>query len=280
MILIVDALNKHQYTDILDQMFRLRARVFGGRLGWNVEIKDGWERDRFDDLDPVYFIGLDDEDRVISCVRGLQTTGPHMLADVFCDILGGEPPLRSPNIWEATRFCVDTERLKRKGEINGASKATCEMMIASIEYLRDAGVTDAIAVVDPVFDRVMRRVGNGAYDYLGKLTPMGKVRAMAGLLDCTDERIARLRDYAGIDYDVVIDEVALQTRIAAKAGAVRAGEAIALSGTLAQYFIEQFDAAQDTDELEATLALADTVLGKPKSTKPALVSDSAELPDL
>lgn len=273
MILIVDALNKHQYTDILDQMFRLRARVFGARLGWKVDVKDGREKDQFDDLDPVYFIGLDDEDRVISCVRGLQTTGPHMLADVFCDILGGEPPLRSPNVWEATRFCVDTERLSRKGEINGASKATCEMMIASIEYLRDAGITDAIAVVDPVFDRVMRRVGNGAYDYLGKTAPMGKVHAMAGLLDCTDERVARLRAFAGIEYDVVIDEIALQKRLEERLAA-KVAKKVPLSGALAQYFIEQFDAAQDTDELEATLALADTVLGKPKPTKPALVPDS------
>lgn len=272
MILIVDALNKHQYTDILDQMFRLRARVFGARLGWKVEIKDGRERDRFDDLDPVYFIGLDEEDRVISCVRGLQTTGPHMLADVFCDILDGEPPLRSPNVWEATRFCVDTERLAQKGEINGASKATCEMMIASIEYLRDAGITDAIAVIDPVFDRVMRRVGNGAYDYLGKTVQMGKVRAMAGLLDCTDERIARLREFAGIDYDVVVDEAALLERLAAKVA-----KPAELTDALAQYFIEQLDAAQDTDELEATLALADTVLGKAKPAQPAPVSDSVSL---
>lgn len=279
MILIVDALNKHQYTDILDQMFRLRARVFGERLGWNVEIKNGRERDRFDDLDPVYFIGLDEQDRVISCVRGLQTTGPHMLADVFCDILGGEPPLRSPNIWEATRFCVDTDRLKRKGEVNGASKATCEMMIASIEYLRDAGITDAIAVVDPIFDRVMRRVGNGAYDYLGKTTPMGKVRAMAGLLDCTDERIARLRDYAGIDYDVLVDETALLQRLAEKADKAR--KPAVSSGTLAQYFIEQLDAAQDTDELEATLALADVVLGKAKPARePEAFVDHVSLPEL
>ena len=256
MILIVDALNKHRYPDILDQMFRLRARVFGERLGWDVEIRDGRERDRFDDLDPVYFIGLDAQDRVISCVRGLQTTGPHMLADVFNDILCGEPPLRSPNIWEATRFCVDTERLGAKGGVAGISQATCALTIASIEYLRDAGITDAIAVVDPVFDRVMRRVGNGAYDYLGKTVQMGKARAMAGLLDCTDERIARLRAFAGIDGPVVIDEEAFHAR---RVAAQRAR--MAQNPVLAQYFIEQIDSAGDVAEIGAALRLADDVLG-------------------
>ena len=33
MILVVDAINRHKFEDILEEMFRLRARVFGERLG-------------------------------------------------------------------------------------------------------------------------------------------------------------------------------------------------------------------------------------------------------
>ncbi len=43
-----------------------------------------------------------------------------------------------------------------------------------------------------------------AYDYVGKTTPMGKVPAMAALLDCTDERIDRLRAFAGVEGDVFV----------------------------------------------------------------------------
>ncbi len=258
MILIVDALNKDQYPDILDQMFRMRARVFGERLGWDVTIEDGRERDQFDDLDPVYFIGLDAQDNVISCVRGLQTTGPHMLVDVFNAILDGQPPLRSPNIWEATRFCVDTDRIREKVGVGGISYATCELTIASIEFLKDAGITDVVAVVDPVFDRVMRRTGNGAYDYLGKTVQIGKARAMAGLLDCTDERIARLRAYAGIEGSVFVDEMEFRARRTQKASHPQ---------SLAQYFIDQLDAAGTIEELEAVLSLADVVLGKQDSAR-------------
>ena len=138
MILVVDGLNRHLFTEVLDDMFELRARVFGGRLGWDVHIEDGKEIDQFDHLDPAYVIGLDDEGNVVAAVRALQTTGPHMLSDVFSDILCGEAPMRSATMWESTRFCVDTQRLTRGKEKNSVSYATCELMIGSLEYCRSA----------------------------------------------------------------------------------------------------------------------------------------------
>ena len=210
MIIVVDALNKHRFSDLLDEMFQLRARVFGGRLGWEVDVQDGKEIDKFDALNPAYVIGLDDEGHVVSCVRALQTTGPHMLADVFSAILGGEPPLRSSTLWESTRFCVDTQRLGRGKERNSVSYATCELMIGSLEYAKRSGITDIVTVIDPVMNRVLKRSDNAPYDYVGSTTPMGKVPAMAALLDCTDERINRVRAFAGITEDVFADEEAVR----------------------------------------------------------------------
>ena len=40
-------------------MFRCRAQVFSERLGWDVVVKDGYERDRFDDENPLYLISID-----------------------------------------------------------------------------------------------------------------------------------------------------------------------------------------------------------------------------
>ena len=183
-------------------MNRLRKRVFHDRLGWDVEITDGMEIDIFDRLDPSYIISVDSEGQVVGCVRQLQTTGPHMLSDVFSSILDGEPPLRSSRVWEATRFCVDTQRLSGGRGRNTISYVTSEIMIAAIELAISAGVTDAIAVVDPVMNRVLHRSGNGPYDYLGTPKQMGKVVAMAGLRDCTQERAARIRAFAGIEGNI------------------------------------------------------------------------------
>ena len=202
MIYVIDSLNKQDYQPMLDEMYRLRKRVFHDRLGWDVEITDGMEIDIFDSLDPSYIISVDSEGHVVGCVRQLQTTGPHMLSDVFSSILDGEPPLRSSRVWEATRFCVDTQRLSGGRGRNTISYVTSEIMIAAIELAISAGVTDAIAVVDPVMNRVLHRSGNGPYDYLGTPKQMGKVVAMAGLIDCTQERAARIRAFAGIEGNI------------------------------------------------------------------------------
>jgi len=209
MIVIVDGMNKREYSELLDQMYRLRARVFGDRLGWEVSVVNGREFDDFDALDPAYVIGVDDQGQVISCVRALQTTGPHMLSDVFSEILDGEPPLRSATIWESTRFCVDTTRLGKGRGPNTVSYATCELMIGSLEYAQRSGISDIITVIDPVVERVLKRSDNAPYAYVGKTTPMGKVPAMAALLDCTDERISRVRAFSGIHHDVFANEAQL-----------------------------------------------------------------------
>jgi acyl homoserine lactone synthase len=201
-IYVIDSLNKQDYQPMLDEMYRLRKRVFHDRLGWDVEITDGMEIDIFDRLDPSYIISVDSEGHVVGCVRQLQTTGPHMLSDVFSSILDGEPPLRSSRVWEATRFCVDTQRLSGGRGRNTISYVTSEIMIAAIELAISAGVTDAIAVVDPVMNRVLHRSGNGPYDYLGTPKQMGKVVAMAGLIDCTQERAARIRAFSGIEGNI------------------------------------------------------------------------------
>ncbi len=202
MIIVVDGLNRDKHTDLLRQMHRLRARVFDGRLGWDVTVENGEERDVFDLLDPAHVISVNDEGHVVGCMRLLQTTGPHMLSDVFAPLLGGEPPLRSSRLWEATRFCVDTERLTERRGRNSISHVTSEVMVGAFEYGIEAGITDAVAVIDPVMHRVMKRSGNGPSDYLGKPTQMGKVVAMAVLMDVSEERIDRIREFAGLHGDV------------------------------------------------------------------------------
>lgn len=277
MIIVIDAINKHRFQHVLDDMFRLRARVFADRLGWEVEVSDGKEIDKFDRLDPAYVVGLDDEGHVVACVRALQTTGPHMLADVFSAILDGEPPLRSATLWESTRFCVDTQRLGRGKARNSISYATCELMIGSLEFARRSGISDIVTVIDPIIDRILKRSDSAPYDYLGTAKPMGKVTAMAALLDCTEERINRIRAFAGIHHDVHLsDEEALALvarRVAGEATAAGQPPLAVVDGdspeenapapsidALCAYLRAQIRDARDETELEAALALMEELL--------------------
>ncbi|MEO9782136.1 MAG: acyl-homoserine-lactone synthase [Sedimentitalea sp.] len=272
MIIVIDGINRHRYTRLLDEMYELRARVFGQRLGWEVEIEDGKEIDQFDSLDPAYVIGLNDNGRVVSCVRALQTTGPHMLSDVFSDILDGEPPLRGATIWESTRFCVDTDILERGTSRNSVSYATCELMAGSLEYARNSGISDIVTVIDPVMNRVLRRSDCAPYGYVGSTKPMGKVSAMAALLDCTDDRIDRIRKFAGIEGEIFVDrwiakELAdpeppvAETSVVVWPFGKQRGDSD-LHSQLEQYCLDQLLDASTQDELEAAKRLTEILRGE------------------
>lgn len=287
MIIIVDGLNKHLFQPLLDDMFRLRASVFAGRLGWDVNIENGMEIDQFDRMDPGYIIGVDDKMNVISCARVLQTTGPHMLSDVFDAILDGEAPLRSASIWESTRFCVDTKRLADRESKTAVSRATSELMLGILEYAQESGITDIITVIDPIMDRVLKRSNNAPHGYVGKTVPMGKVKALAALLDCTDERIANVREFAEIHGDIFLSEDEAVLRLEKKAFAQEMSLSdFDLTGDLTeeitskpgadisdlqQYCYEQLSKASSEKEMEAALALMDMLSGKIGT------SDAAEL---
>lgn len=265
MIFVIDGINRHRYGALLDEMFKLRARVFQDRMGWDVTVHDGRETDMFDDLDPAYLVSLDSNFNVVGCNRMLQTTGQHMLADVFSDILEGEPPLRSATIWENTRFCVDTERLNRAESRQSVSYTTCELMVGILEYARDSGVSDVISVVDPVMNRVLKRSDNAPYDYIGKTVDMGKTRAMAALHDCTDERIDRVRRFAGIEGDVFLTEDEVEAVLADRQA--EPSDATQLSGDLKLYCEEQIATATDEKERAAAIALQQALAGMLRSRR-------------
>ena len=253
MIIAIDGINAHHFQSLLRQSCQLRERAFQDRLGWDVNVENGMETDVFDALNPTTLVSLNASGQVVGSMRILQTTGPNMLADVFYSILQGEPAPRSPLIWEATRLCVDTNRLNATGSPrarNSISYVTSEIMVAACEYAMDAGVSDAVAVIDPLMNRVLKRSGNAPYDYLGKATPMGKVTAMAGLLDCSIERTERLRERSDMRGDVFLDE---------KTAIVRFGDNskknLAASDAIRTYLSEQLQSADTLDELHATLKL-------------------------
>ena len=54
----------------MDAMFRNRAETFADRLGWEVVVKDGHERDRFDDTNPLYLVsGRSGHRRILGLVE-------------------------------------------------------------------------------------------------------------------------------------------------------------------------------------------------------------------
>ena len=159
MIVVVQHHNAHEHAGLLNEMFRLRARVFHDRLGWDVQVVNGMERDRFDNETPVYIVYADHyRRRVIGSLRLLPTTGPTLVADFFADTRPDPVELTSPAIWECTRFCLDEDYLG-EGNRQELILASGVLLAALGEVALEAGIESIIGNFDAKMIRLYRRIG-------------------------------------------------------------------------------------------------------------------------
>jgi N-acyl-L-homoserine lactone synthetase len=157
-IVVTERHNAARHADLVDKMFRLRARIFHQQLKWNVEVADGRERDKYDDAAPVYIIYTDDNAcEVRGSLRLLPTTGPTLLADFFADTRPDAVDLRAPTIWECTRFCLDEQILARRGE--DLFFASAVLLIALGDVAIRAGIESIICNFDGSMLRLFRLIG-------------------------------------------------------------------------------------------------------------------------
>ncbi|MDP9838601.1 acyl homoserine lactone synthase [Neorhizobium huautlense] len=181
-------------TALMRQQHQLRADVFSTRLGWDVEVKDGLEFDRFDDLDPTYVLALDDAERVLACARLLPALGPTMVRDVFSTLLPNGTLHAHPAMIESSRFCVNTNCEEGRG--SGSIHETTLMMFAGIiEWSLINGYTEIVTVTDLRFERILTRVG-WPLRRLGPPKQIGVTMAVAGILPATDNLLSALQPKA------------------------------------------------------------------------------------
>lgn len=159
MIVAIEQFNAHKYSALLDDMFQLRARVFHDRLGWDVTVVNGQERDKYDDEAPLYIIYADDDTgRIKGSLRLLPTTGPTLLADTFADTLPDAALISAPTIWECTRFCLDDKMLDR-GNRDELQIASGILIAALGEIGLKAGIESVLGNFDSGMLRLYRRIG-------------------------------------------------------------------------------------------------------------------------
>lgn len=175
----IDANETDGSRSLLDAMHQLRARVFAGRLGWQVKIEHGRERDEYDALDPTYILALTDRGQVAGCARLLPTTGPTMLARTFPQLLAGGRLAASPRTVESSRFCVDTSGEGRGGRF--LHEATLTMFAGIIEWSMSNGYDEIATATDVRFERILQRAG-WPMTRLGGVELIGETMSVAGTL--------------------------------------------------------------------------------------------------
>lgn len=190
----------HECREAMEEMFRLRYRVFKERLGWDVDCTDGMERDEFDDLDPVYLIYRGPEGRVEGCIRMLPTLGPNMLRDTFDTLLDGSDAPRDSRTWESSRFSLDTSS-QAKSPV-GLSPATHELFAGMIEFGLAWGLDRIVTVTDVRVERILKRAG-WPLQRLGSVRRIGETMTVAGFLETSTAALGRVREIGEIDSPVL-----------------------------------------------------------------------------
>lgn len=167
-------------------MFRGRADQFKARLGWDVSVdENGYERDAYDAMDPLYVIWEDAQGDHAGSMRFLPTTGPVMINDHFAHLLDG--PLRSPLIWECTRFCL----------ARGAGpEVAAALMLAGGEIMQGFGVKHFVGVFDARMVRIYRMIG-ASPEVLGS-TGAGRDQVSVGLWAFDQADAGRVAQRAGV----------------------------------------------------------------------------------
>lgn len=195
----------HFNNDLLD-MHRLRLRVFGQRLEWNIQVSGDMEIDEFDALRPVYLIQRARDNRIQGCVRMLPSTGPTMLRDIFPMLLNGIEPPNSPNVWESSRFALDLPPNEAR-TTRGVAAATYELLAGMIEFGLSRKLTEIVTVTDVRMERILRRAG-WTLRPIGKPSSIGNTVAVAGYLETSIEALTRVRTAGGLTGPVLWAPVA------------------------------------------------------------------------
>ena len=184
-----DQLKAHE--KLAGQMFRDRADQFKVRLNWDVNVDaQGFERDEYDDLNPLYAIWENADGTHGGSMRFLPTVGRVMVNDHFPHLLGGGL-ISSPTIWECTRFCLS----------RGANpKVAAALMLAGGETMEGFGVEHFVGVFDARMVRIYRRIGSFP-EVLGQ-EGEGRTQISVGLWHFAPEAKALVAQKAGLSPEI------------------------------------------------------------------------------
>jgi acyl homoserine lactone synthase len=142
-------------NDDINEMHRLRARVFCVRMGWDIPTIGGMEIDGYDTHGPHYMLIQDPSGRVRGCLRIMPTNGPNMLRDTFGLLLQGRPAPAGRHIWELSRFAIESNN----DQGFGFAGLTTQAIRAAIAFAHRMGITRYVTVTTAPVERMLRRTG-------------------------------------------------------------------------------------------------------------------------
>jgi acyl homoserine lactone synthase len=198
-LIVVDKEGKARDMALIRAMQRLRAKVFAERLRWQVDCRDGLERDRFDDAGPTYLLLLEEGTQVVGCVRLIAPQRASMLCEVFPQLLEAPGLSLHQRMIESSRFCIDQDLVPAPTGSKTTAPArsliaerTRYLLTGILEWCLMHGYDEVITATDIRFERLLRIIG-WPLQRLGPSILINETESVAGLLSVTTEVFERLK---------------------------------------------------------------------------------------
>jgi acyl-homoserine lactone synthase len=135
--------NSHLYSDILEDYFRLRYKIYVLERKWMaLDRPDKREIDQFDTDETVYLLGLEGRS-IIAGMRLVPTMMPTLLSDLFPK-LSIDGPVRRADVYELSRIFVIPNR---RGEHAGP-RVEAMIRAATMEYGLSMGLSAFTIVLE------------------------------------------------------------------------------------------------------------------------------------
>ena len=187
-----------RHAVLLDEMFRLRKRVFADRLGWDVPVRGAHEQDAYDRLGPAYLVWCDAGMSVLyGSARLMPTTHPTLLFDTFGRTMPPEAHLAAPGIWECTRLCVNEAAVTAHDLCLSTRDAFRTMLVALCETALAHGIHTIVSNYEPHVMRLYRSAG-AMVDEVGRADGYGRRPVCCGLFETSERSLAAMRQAVGI----------------------------------------------------------------------------------
>lgn len=189
MIRIFQNVTARDRIDELEQVWRLRHRVFVEEKGWNdLARPDGREIDQFDHDEAVHLCVMRGG-RVVAYARLLPTTRAHLLSDVLPELCRFRDVPRGADTMEWTRHCVDPDH---RGSTFAMGEAERELVLGIVEWVAANGIDHLTAEGHPVWVSRLLRLGFGV-EPLCLPTPIAGEMAMGLHITVTEATVAKTR---------------------------------------------------------------------------------------
>jgi len=189
MIRIFRDVDTADHIDEMEQVWRLRHRVFVEEKGWHdLARPDGREIDQFDHEEAVHLCVMRGS-RVVAYARLLPTTRGHLLSDVLPELCRLRDVPRGEDTMEWTRHCVDPDH---RGSTFAMGEAERELVLGIVEWASANGIDHLTAEGHPVWVSRLLRLGFGV-EPLCLPTPIAGEMAMGMHITIAEDTLAKTR---------------------------------------------------------------------------------------